>query len=65
MVKGGYLVEVSDKDGRRVIWDVNDDHVFEEGVEHEELSLQVFILIYLVKIGRGVLGTMWKSCLIC
>ena len=42
MVKGGYLVEVSDKDGRKVIWDVKDDHVFEEGVEHEDLSLQGF-----------------------
>ena len=42
---------------KRVIWDVSDDHVFEEGVEHEELSLQVFILIYLVTRDGGVLGT--------
>ena len=27
-------VEVSDKYGKRVIWDVIDNHVVEEGVEH-------------------------------
>ena len=42
MVKGGYSVEVYYKDGKRVIWKVVDDHVVEEGVEHEELGLQGF-----------------------
>ena len=42
MVKGGYLVEVADKDGRKVIWEVVNDHVVEEWVEHEELGLQGF-----------------------
>ena len=40
LAKGGYLVEVDDKYGKKVIWDINDDHVVEEGVEHEELVLQ-------------------------
>ena len=42
LVKGGYLVEVSDKDGKEVIWEVVDDHLVEEGVEHEELGLRGF-----------------------
>ena len=39
LVKGGYSVGVSDKDRKSVIWEVVDDHVVEEGVEHEELGL--------------------------
>ena len=42
MVKGGYSVEVYDKDGNKVIWEVVDNHVVEEGVEHEELCLRGF-----------------------
>ena len=42
MVKGGYLVEVYDKDGKKVIWDVVNNHVVEEGVEHEDLGLRGF-----------------------
>ena len=42
MVKGGYSVEVADKDGKKVIWEVVDDHVVGEGVEHEELDLRGF-----------------------
>ena len=44
MVKGGYSVEVSDKYGKKVILEVINDHVIEEGVEHKELGLQVFDL---------------------
>ena len=58
LIKGRYSVEVSDKDGKKVIWDVTDDHVVEEGVEHEKLGLQVLILFYLMKRGRDVLGVM-------
>ena len=36
------MVEVSEKDRRKVIWEVVDDHVVEEGVEHEELYLRGF-----------------------
>ena len=42
LVKGGYLVEVFDKDRNTVIWEVVDEHVVEEGVEHEEVGLQGF-----------------------
>ena len=33
MVKGVYSVEVSEKDEKKVIWEVVDDHMVEEGVE--------------------------------
>ena len=39
MVKGVYLVEVCGKDGKEVIWEVVNEHVVEEGVEHKELGL--------------------------
>ena len=42
MVKGGYSVEFSEKDGKKVIWKVVDKNVVEEGVEHEELGLRGF-----------------------
>ena len=42
MVNGGYLFEVAEKDGKKVIWEVVDDHTVEEGVEHEELGLRGF-----------------------
>ena len=41
-VKGEYSVEVDDKVGKRVIWEVVYDHVVEEGIENEELGLQGF-----------------------
>ena len=42
MVKGGYLVDVTDKDRRKVNWEVVDNHVVEAEVEHEELSIRGF-----------------------
>ena len=42
MLKGEYSVEVAYKDGKKVIWEVADDHVVEEGVKNEELGLQGF-----------------------
>ena len=42
LVKVEYLVEVDDKDGKKVIWDVFNNHVVEKGFEHEELGLQGF-----------------------
>ena len=42
MVKGVYSVEVSEKEGKKVIWEVADDHMVEEGVEHEELGIRGF-----------------------
>ena len=55
MVNSGYLVEVADKEGKKVIWEVVNDHVVEEGVEHEELGIQGLIVFYLMKIGRAIL----------
>ena len=40
LVKGWYLVEVYEKYGKKVIWEVVDDHVVEEEFENEELGLQ-------------------------
>ena len=31
LLKGGYLVEVDDKEGKNVIWEVVDNHVVEKG----------------------------------
>ena len=45
MVNSGYLVEVADKEGKKVVWEVVNDHVVEEGVEHEELGIQGFYCI--------------------
>ena len=45
-VKGGYLVGVAYKDRKKVICEVVDDHVVEEGVQHA------------MKRGRDVLGAM-------
>ena len=45
MVNGGYFVAVDNKDEKKVIWEVVDDHVVEEGVEHDELGIQFLILI--------------------
>ena len=42
MVKGVYSVEVSEKDENKVIWEVVDDHMVEEGVGHEEIGLRGF-----------------------
>ena len=39
LIKGEYLVEVSDKDRKKVIQKAIDDRVVEEEVEHEELVL--------------------------
>ena len=36
------MVEVADKDGKKLIWEVFDDHVVEEEVEHEELGPRGF-----------------------
>ena len=36
------MIEIGDKYGKKVIWDVVNNHVVEEGVEHEELGLRGF-----------------------
>ena len=47
LAKCGYSVEVSDKYGKKFIWEVVDDHVVEEGVGNEELGLQGFYFIFI------------------
>ena len=42
LVKGGYFVEVSYKERNKVILEFVNEHVVEEGVEHEELGLRCF-----------------------
>ena len=42
MIRGGYFIEVTEKDGKKAIRKVADDHVVEEGVEYEELGLRGF-----------------------
>ena len=56
LVKCGCLVEVADKERKKITLEFVDYHVVEEGVEHKELGIQGLILIYLNKIGRDVLG---------
>ena len=33
LMKGGYYLRVSGSDGKKVLWEVVDDHVVEEGKE--------------------------------
>ena len=42
LIKDGYSIEVTDKDRKKVIWEVVDDHVVEEGFEHEEIGISDF-----------------------
>ena len=58
MVKGGYSDYVAEVNGKKVTWEVANDHVVDEGVEHEELGLQGFGLIYSMKRGGDVFGMM-------
>ena len=58
LIKGRYSVEVSEKYGKKVILEVVDDHVVEEGVEHEELGILVFGFNFLMNRGIDILGMM-------
>ena len=42
LVKGGYSVEFYDKDLKKVIWEVVNNHVVDEGIEHKEIGLRGF-----------------------
>ena len=39
LIKGSYYVEVSDSDGKNFMWEVVDDHVVEQGKEHDKIGL--------------------------
>ena len=34
LIKGGYLLEIVDYDGKKVIWEVIDNHVVEEAIDN-------------------------------
>ena len=42
LIKGGYSVEVFSYYGNKVLWEVVDDHVVEEGNDHDEIGLREF-----------------------
>ena len=42
LIKGGYSVEVFSSDRKKFLWEVVDDHVVEEGNEHDEIGLRGF-----------------------
>ena len=42
IIKGGYFVEVSGSDKKKILWEVVDDHVVEGGNNHDEIGLQGF-----------------------
>ena len=42
LIKGGYSVEVVCSGGKKVLWEVVDDHVVEEENVHNEIGLQGF-----------------------
>ena len=56
LIKGGYLVEVLDSDKKKVLWGVLDNHVFEEGKEHDEIVLWGFGFIFFGEDKEGVVG---------
>ena len=35
IIKDGYLVEVAGSDGKKIIWEVVDNHVIEEGNDND------------------------------
>ena len=57
-MKGGYSIGFSDKNGKKLIWGPVNDHVVEEGFEHEDIGPRGFNLIYSMKRERDVLVTM-------
>ena len=40
LIKGGYSVEVSGFDWKKVIWEVVEDHVVEEEKKNDEIGLR-------------------------
>ena len=52
-LKGGYYVEVSGYEEKKVLWEVVYDNAVEEGKENDEIGLQGLILIFLTKTRMG------------
>ena len=42
LIKGSYYVEVSGSAGKKVLWEVVDEHVVEEPNENSEIGLRGF-----------------------
>ena len=45
LIQGGYLVEIVGSDGKKVLWEVVDNHVIEEETDHDEIGVRGFIII--------------------
>ena len=54
IIKGGYLVEVVGRDGKKVIWGVVENHAVEEGNDYDEIVLQGFDCNFLDEDKKGV-----------
>ena len=54
IVKGGYLVEFVGHDGKKVLWEVVNNHVVEEPTEHEDIGLWGFDFNYFDEDEEGV-----------
>ena len=37
LINGGYCMEVSGYDGKKVLWELADNNVVEEGKEHDKI----------------------------
>ena len=61
LVKCGYLVEVYDKDGKKLIQEFLGELLVEEGVEHEELGLRGFDLNLFNEEWEGFVGDYVKE----
>ena len=53
LVKGMYLMEFSSHDGKKVLWEVVDDHVVVEPNDHDEIGLRGFDFNFSMKARRG------------
>ena len=51
--KGGYYVEVSCSDGKKVIWEVLDNHVVEDPKDNDDILLWVFGFNFFTKTREG------------
>ena len=63
MVKGGYSDYVAEVNGKKVTWEVANDHVVHEGVEDEDLGLQGFGFYLFNEERQGCVGDDVKELL--
>ena len=54
LIKGDYLVEVVGYDGKKVLWEVVENHAVEEGNDHEEIGLRGVGFYLFDKYEKGV-----------